>query len=315
MQNRIKELEARVRELERTELAVEAAGIDIWENNFVTGETFGTNRRCFLSLGYAENELPRNLEETFRLIHPDDLKGGMQKVQAHFAGETARYQTEMRAKAKDGSWVWFINLGRVVERDKDGRVTRFLGITLDVDQRHLMEEQFRVWAYMDSLTGLNNRRGFTETGAVEVERAVRYGHPLSLLMFDIDHFKHVNDAFGHQAGDEVLQGVTNCVNETLRQSDLKARWGGDEFIVLLVETGLEEAVDIAERLRRLVEETNFHIAAGITLSIGIATLATDDTLEAIIRRADNALYLAKHSGRNKIEFLESITAKNPPSVR
>lgn len=303
MENRIRELETKLRELERTELAIEAAGVDIWENNFVTGETHGTNRRCFLSLGYGEDELPKNLAETFNLIHPNDFQDGMQKVKAHFAGETARYQSEMRTKAKDGSWVWFINLGRVVERDEDGNVTRFMGITLDVDQRHLLEEQFRAWAYTDSLTGLNNRRGFTEAGAIEIERAVRYGHPLSLLMFDIDHFKNVNDSFGHQAGDEVLQGVTDCVNATLRQIDLKARWGGDEFIALLVETGLDEATQIAERLRGIVEETGFQLAEHVTLSIGIATMEKGDNLESMIRRADNALYRAKHSGRNRINFL------------
>lgn len=303
LKDRIMELEQRVRDTERAELAIDAADIDIWENNFVTGETFGTNRRCFLSLGYSEEELPKNLAETFTLINPEDLTEGMKKVHAHFDGETPRYQAEMRALAKDGSWVWFVNYGKVMERDADGNVTRFIGITLNVDQRHVMEEQIRELAFKDPLTGLGNRRGFTELGMNEVERALRYNHPMSLLMLDIDYFKEINDAFGHQAGDEVLKGLAECINHTLRLSDLKARWGGDEFIVLLLETDREKAVELAERLRKQVSEWNFPIAGKVAVSIGLSSMESQDNLDSIIRRADKALYLAKHYGRNRIEVI------------
>ena len=305
LEGRIKELEQRVRDTERAELAIDAAGIDIWENNFVTGETYGTNRRCFLSLGYSEEELPKNLGETFNLLHPDDLVGAMEKVNAHFAGETPSYQAEMRALAKDGSWVWFVNYGKVMERNEDGQVTRFIGITLNVHQRHVLEELVTTLAYKDPLTGLSNRRGFTQAGASEVERSFRYNHPMALLMLDIDYFKEVNDAFGHQAGDEVLQGLTACIHETVRLTDLKARWGGDEFIVLLLETKLGEAIDMAERLRRSVAERNFGVAGRLAVSIGITGIEPEDTMDSMIRRADKALYLAKHNGRNRIEVLSA----------
>jgi len=303
LKGRIRELEQRVRDTERAELAIEAAGIDIWENNFVTGETFGTNRRCFLSLGYSEEELPDNLADTFKRIHPEDFAEGMKKVQSHFHGETPRYQAEMRVMAKNGSWVWFVNYGKVMERDSDGNVTRFIGITLNVDQRRIMEEKIKELAFKDPLTGLDNRRGFTEAGNSEVERALRYNHPMSLLMLDIDYFKEINDAFGHQAGDEVLKGLAGCINHILRKSDIKARWGGDEFILLLVETDREKAVELAERLRKQVSEWDFPIAGKVAVSIGLSSMEPSDTLDSIIRRADKALYLAKHYGRNRIEVI------------
>lgn len=299
---RVETLEKRLKETERAELALDAAGIDIWENNFVTGETFGTNRRCFLSLGYPEEELPQNLEETLHHIHPEDLKDAMKKVQAHFNGETCRYQAEMRVRAKDGSWVWFVNYGKVVERDVEGQVTRFLGVTVNVDQRRLMEDEYRNLAYRDPLTGLSNRRGFWENGVTEIERAFRYHRPLSLLMVDIDYFKDINDDFGHQAGDDVLCAVADCIMETARQTDLKARWGGDEFIILLGETNKEEAAEMAERLSLWVEGRNMGVPVNVTLSTGIAELNPEDTLELLIKRADKALYSAKQKGRNRVEL-------------
>lgn len=297
---RIEELEERLKEAERAELAIEAAGFDIWENNFVTGETYGTNRRCFLSLGYPEEELPQDLEETLRRIHPDDLKEGMKKVQAHFNGETDRYQAEMRARAKDGSWVWFVNYGRVIERDTEGNVTRFLGVTVNVDQRRLIEDEYRNLAYLDPLTALNNRRGFWMNGVSEVERAFRYHRPLSLLMADIDCFKDINDDYGHVAGDSVLCAVSAAISEATRQNDVKARWGGDEFVILLAETTLQEGAEIAERLRADVESRAMGVPGKVTLSMGIAALNAEDTLETLIKRADNALYGAKQNGKNRI---------------
>lgn len=298
---RIEELEKRLKEAERAELAIEAAGFDIWENNFVTGETFGTNRRSFESVGYSGEELPRNLSETFDKIHPEDLSLALEKVNAHFSGATPRYQAEMRLKAKDGSWVWMGNYGRVVERNEEGQVTRFIGLTFNIDRRRIMEEEIKSLAYRDPLTGVYNRRGFTEAGAMEVERAHRYHHPASVLMFDIDHFKAVNDNYGHEAGDKVLLGLTDSIHAIVRQTDLKARWGGDEFIVMLLETGPEEAHEMAERLRQFVSTQDFGMLEAVTLSIGIAGMRSGDSLEGMIKRADKALYLAKQNGRNCVE--------------
>ncbi len=300
---RIEQLEKRLKELERAELAVDAAGFDIWENNFVTGETFGTNRRSFESLGYSGDELPANLIETFKKIHPDDLEAAMKDVNAHFAGETPRYQAEMRVLAKDGSWIWLGNYGRVVERDSEGQVTRFIGLTFNIDKRRIMEEEIKHLAYRDPLTGIHNRRGFNEIGEMELERAFRYHHDTSILIMDIDHLKEVNDSFGHLVGDEVLKGVTASIQGVVRQTDIKARWGGDEFIVMLLETNSSDAWEMAERLREHVNKHEFVSAGIISVSIGIAGMNPGDTLETLIKRADMALYLSKQNGRNRTELI------------
>jgi diguanylate cyclase (GGDEF)-like protein/PAS domain S-box-containing protein len=299
---KIEELEKSLSRCSRAELAIDAADFDVWENNFVTGDTFGTNRRSFESVGYSEAELPKTLGETFQYIHPDDLADALKKVNAHFEGETPRYQAEMRLRAKDGSWVWFGNYGQVMERNEEGQVTRFIGLTFNIDQRRMLEEEIKTIAYSDSLTGLGNRRGFYEMGKAEIARCLRYDRPLSVVMFDIDRFKAINDDFGHLAGDEVLKGIGDCVKATVRDSDLKARWGGDEFILMLPETDAHHAKELAERLLKTLEGYAFYNGIPVTISVGISVLNVEDDMETLVKRADQALYLAKHKGRNRIEF-------------
>lgn len=299
---KIETLEMRLSECERAELAIDAAGFDMWENNFVTGDTLGTNRRCFEGLGYSEDELPKTLESTFKYIHPDDLAEALKKVHGHFEGETPRYQAEMRMLAKNGSWVWIGSYGKVVERNETGEVTRFIGLTFNIDQRRIMEEEMKSIAYKDALTDLSNRHGFYEMGRAEIERCIRYVHPLSVIMFDLDGFKQINDRYGHFAGDEILKGIGDCVKATVRDSDVKARWGGDEFILMLPETEVQDAREMAQRLMHALEVYPFYQDIEVTISVGLSSLHPNDNLESLVKRADQALYLAKHKGRNRIEF-------------
>ena len=159
-------------------------------------------------------------------------------------------------------------------------------------------------AVTDTLTGLYNRRGFLELGRREVERAMRFGHPLTALMFDIDLFKQINDLYGHLTGDRVLMGVTSRCAQELRQIDLLGRYGGDEFIVLLPETSLENARFVAERLRLKVAQMNLRAnnrPLQLSISIGVAALDGDcKTLEDLVEKADHALYQAKEAGRNRV---------------
>jgi len=140
LKSQIESLEKRIIELERTEKAVDAAGFDIWENNFVTGEVFGTNRKTFLSLGYSETELPANLEDTFKYIHPDDLDSALKIMQNHIDGKIESYQAELRLKARNGSWVWIGNYGKVIERSSDGKAICFTGVSFNINQRRIVEE-------------------------------------------------------------------------------------------------------------------------------------------------------------------------------
>jgi diguanylate cyclase (GGDEF)-like protein len=166
-------------------------------------------------------------------------------------------------------------------------------------------EQYELQAVTDGLTGLYNRRAFMPLGEKEVGRARRYRRPLSLILFDIDHFKRVNDSHGHLIGDHVLEVLTRLVGKTTRATDIVCRYGGEEFIVLMPEAGREEGLAMAERLRQEISRMTVVTAGGtlsLTVSLGVAALRPeeDDNLESLIARADRAMYQAKAAGRDTV---------------
>ena len=165
-------------------------------------------------------------------------------------------------------------------------------------------QKLETMARIDSLTGLNNRGYFMELLATELGRAKRYGRAFSLLMFDIDHFKSVNDTRGHAAGDEVLRSLKSIFQKPgLRNCDFYGRIGGEEFSLVLPETVGQETILVAERIRHEIETTAITYEKNqffITASIGLSEYRKNDTLESIIKRADEAMYRAKSSGRNKV---------------
>ncbi len=180
-----------------------------------------------------------------------------------------------------------------------------VGTIRDVTERKEAEDKLRMLATTDPLTGLANRRFFMESAEEALERSLRYERDLSLMMIDIDFFKNVNDMYGHDAGDDVLRGLAGSGLKILRKIDVFGRIGGEEFSVLLPDTGLEGAELVAERLRREIEQSRMMTRAGelaITVSIGVATLNDDTrTLEHLLKAADIGLYAAKHGGRNRVE--------------
>jgi diguanylate cyclase (GGDEF)-like protein len=159
-------------------------------------------------------------------------------------------------------------------------------------------------ATIDDLTGLNNRRHFESLASRELERSTRYGHPVALLLMDVDHFKRVNDRYGHEGGDDCLCRISRVLEQAMRRSDLLARYGGEEFIALLPETPLPEAQDAAERLRKAVEGEPVSVQEGApmcSISIGLAVIEKGGMdLDGLVRVADQALYAAKHQGRNRV---------------
>jgi two-component system chemotaxis response regulator CheY len=175
--------------------------------------------------------------------------------------------------------------------------------------KRILELQSRIleMAMTDALTGVLNRKAFLERAEMEMQRAKRVGTPLSLIMADIDHFKSVNDRNGHQAGDLVLKEFVKVLTRCVRGYDFVGRYGGEEFLVGLPETGLPMAEAVAKRLRSGIEQTSIALPGReervhITSSFGLAAfqLDQDDSLEEIIKRADEALYRAKNSGRNRV---------------
>jgi diguanylate cyclase (GGDEF)-like protein len=178
------------------------------------------------------------------------------------------------------------------------------------ERRHLQEELERL-ANTDALTGLPNRRFFMTQLASELARRQRYGHPLSLLMLDLDHFKQINDQWGHVVGDEALRVFADAVQCCLRTQDIAGRIGGEEFAILLPETGETVARPVAERIRGRMEQTKIASANDhcvVTVSIGVTQAKDEDDLESLLRRVDSALYAAKQGGRNRIVSSVDIKA-------
>ena len=160
-------------------------------------------------------------------------------------------------------------------------------------------------ATTDPLTGLYNRRHFFDLADMEIARSIRYGHPLACIMFDIDFFKRINDSYGHLFGDRVLQAMVWRCRENIRRVDIFARYGGDEFVILLPETGLRRSKQLTGRLCSDFQERPLKVdehEIPITLSMGLASISGDETLalDTLLNRADQALYTAKEKGRNRI---------------
>ena len=161
-------------------------------------------------------------------------------------------------------------------------------------------KNFENKATYDALTNIYNRSKFTEVIDEHYKIFKRYAAPLSFAIFDIDFFKQVNDTYGHITGDTTLITFAYTINEAVRATDIFARWGGEEFVLLMPETKINEAVIVADKLRTLIEKTRFKEVGTVTCSVGVSQFKEDDTIDDILKRADKALYLAKENGRNKV---------------
>ena len=181
-----------------------------------------------------------------------------------------------------------------------------IGVIRDITERKRMESELRRLATTDTLTGVDNRRTFMEKAAHELRRAQRYGNPFGMITADIDFFKSINDTYGHQTGDLVLQKMAQVVRSTLRESDLFGRIGGEEFAIVLIETDQNTALQIAERIRSCVEQLSINSekeTIHITISLGLAFFKEGDDFSTLSKRSDEALYAAKNSGRNRVVTL------------
>ena len=174
---------------------------------------------------------------------------------------------------------------------------------VDITEQRLWEQELKRTSVTDHLTQIYNRVKLTETLQDEINRSSRYQIPLSLIMFDIDHFKKVNDTYGHDAGDYVLVEVVQIVKRMIRETDFIARWGGEEFMLLLPSTTEEDAFCLAERIRRQIEEGTFEEIGKVTASFGVTEFVFNETEDEVTKRLDDALYRAKKNGRNRVEAI------------
>ena len=216
----------------------------------------------------------------------------------------------MQAKLRcaDGETVWAeVNAGAIETQCIEGKQdSGVVGVIADITERKRMMREMCRLARTDCLTGLWNRGYFVELAAQEIVRCRRFGSNLSLLLVDVDYFKRVNDRFGHDAGDRVLTGVAETLRSTLREVDVVARFGGEEFVVMLPDTELDAAYKAATRVCNVMRQQNFaekgESSLAVTVSIGVtAYQGSETTLDILLKQADLAMYSAKHKGRDRVE--------------
>ena len=208
---------------------------------------------------------------------------------------------EILVKPRKGEPFWLLLSARVI--DFEYEIALYMAFQ-DITGRKKKEMKLFDQATRDPLTNCYNRRQFEELATKEVQRSRRYHHPFCLFMIDADHFKNVNDTHGHAVGDLVLQALANCCRMTLRESDIVARFGGEEFVILLPEISLENAHKVAERLRikisKIVVKNEQNEDVRFTVSIGLVSSTVTDNIEEMLKMADEALYVAKENGRNRV---------------
>jgi len=250
-------------------------------------------------------------------VHPADLKKCLDIYLGAFK-DKQKFEMEYRLHRFDGEYRWLLDSG-IPRFTPDGIFVGYIGSCLDITEFKQAEAALDAANFAletalsheqelsrtDVLTGVSNRRHLFECAEHEVEVAARYRQPLSVIMFDLDRFKNVNDSFGHAVGDLMLQRVTQAACEELRSVDAIGRYGGEEFVILLPMTKAEQACPLAERIRTKVEKIRISTELGdatATLSIGIIEMdhaVKIETADSLIRRADAAMYSAKHAGRNR----------------
>lgn len=281
--------------------------------------TYVNDKFCDIS-GYSRDELIGKPHNVIR--HPDMPREAFKDLWNTIKAKKSWNGVVTNMK-KDGSQ-YIVDTTVIPILDVDGDVVEYIAIRHDiteleeakqqlrninkamknkVDELYSMTNTLEKKAYKDNLTGINNRENFEDVFSIEIANAKVNKIPLSLIIFDVDNFKLVNDTYGHQAGDILLKNLVLLIESNIKNGDIFARWGGEEFVILTPATELNGAYNLAENLRKLVQLHSFDFVGNdLTLSFGLAQLSDEDTKRTLFEKADKALYEAKKNGRNRTEI-------------
>ena len=251
-------------------------------------------------LGYKQSDLLSHKVVYSNLIHPDDLQHVSEELSN--AIEANHYfftHDPYRIISKDGEIKWILD-NTVIVRDADANIISFVGYLTDISQLKRNEIELKRLSQTDQLTQIDNRLQLDNFLQDQYYRFNRNHEKCSIILIDIDFFKLVNDEFGHIAGDMILVEFAKLIQSQIRQSDLLGRWGGEEFLIILPHTDIEQALQLAEKLRQAIEAFNFSIVEHKTASFGVATFEKTMSVEELMNAADKALYKSKEEGRNRV---------------
>lgn len=313
--DKIKSLEMLTQELRREkeqEVRLEYAwtgNLGHWYWNIKTNEvTF--NPLKITALGYDMLDIPEPVNYQFftEKLHPEDFQKTMDSMLNHLYGKADVYEVEYRIQTKDGAYKWYYDRGKVTQYDINGKPLFLAGIVFDVTEKKetqlKLEYKNRILSEMSSIDGLTkigNHRTLMEFLKAEIEEASLTSNPLSIVIFDVDNFKKINDSKGHVYGDQVLVDIATIMKKNIRETDFVGRYGGEEFMVIFPNTTLSVARGIAERIRRAVEEYIFVDEIRINISGGVGQY-NNETITELIHAADMKLYTAKRNGKNQVVY-------------
>jgi diguanylate cyclase (GGDEF)-like protein/PAS domain S-box-containing protein len=279
--------------------------------------TYVNDKFCEIS-GYKRNELigkPHNI-----IRHPDMEREAFKDLWDTIKNKKP-WQGVVTNMKKDGL-KYIVDTNIIPILDVDGDVVEYIAVRHDiteleetkrqlkkintimktkVDELYSVTTSLEEQASVDSLTGIYNRNKFEDLFTEQLKKSKKDDIALSLIIFDIDHFKEINDTYGHQAGDIVLQELVSLISKNIKISDVFARWGGEEFVILLPETTLDGSFLFAEKLRKLIQANNFSAISKLTTSFGVGELHQDENKTTFFEKVDKALYMAKNNGRNRVE--------------
>jgi diguanylate cyclase (GGDEF)-like protein/PAS domain S-box-containing protein len=291
----------------RLEAALDGSSVALWDTDLRTGRVYLSDAWAQI-VGAPPGETTTTADVLAGLVHPDDLELLHKASIEAMKGTVGSYAIEHRVRTRTGGWRWILSRGRVTERDRaSGRALRMIGTNVDITDRKRIEEAVQSAAQSDPLTGLANRALLGDRLRLALARTRRHGTPVAMLYLDIDRFKDINDRLGHGAGDTLLQDFAARLRSSVRATDTVARFGGDEFVILLEDVKERgHAARIAEKIvheaRQTLRLQDHEVVA--TASIGVAYSEVAIDADELLKRADAALYEAKAAGRDGYRIWE-----------
>jgi len=258
-------------------------------------------------LGHSQDTLENNFVKYASCIYPDDLQQVMKEVTDAIENKSYFFEHEpYRIVTKDGDIKWILD-STVVVRDTNDKITHFVGYLTDITELKDNEIELQNISRTDQLTKISNRMHTDDILQNQYHRFYRDHEECSIFLVDIDYFKLVNDQYGHLVGDSVLVEFANLLKSSIREEDVVGRWGGEEFLIILPHTDINQAMQLAEKLRKIIHNHIFTTIKHKTASFGVATFEKGITIQTLLDTADNALYQSKNNGRNQVSAIQETS--------